>query len=53
MGLESADFIADRFSALVRQAVEQEKITLSKAAELLRISTTEMMNRARSWKGDH
>jgi Zn-dependent peptidase ImmA (M78 family)/transcriptional regulator with XRE-family HTH domain len=53
MGLESADFIADRFSALVRQAVEQEKITLSKAAELLRISTTEMMDRARSWKGDH
>lgn len=47
-GLPSFDFIEERFSRLVRQAVEHEKISLSRGAEILTISIEEMMERLKS-----
>ena len=47
-GLPSFDFYEERFSRLVRQAVEQEKISLSRGAEILAISIEEMMERLKS-----
>ena len=49
-GLKSFDFQADRLSRLVRQAVEEEKISLSRAAEILHISTQHMMERVVEWE---
>lgn len=42
-------FRQDRLGRLVRQAVEEDRITLSRAAELLEISTGEMRALARTW----
>jgi Zn-dependent peptidase ImmA (M78 family)/DNA-binding XRE family transcriptional regulator len=44
-----SDFTGDRLSALVRQAVEREEISLARAAELLDCSLEEMRRRVASW----
>jgi Zn-dependent peptidase ImmA (M78 family)/DNA-binding XRE family transcriptional regulator len=49
-GLPSFDFFEDRFSRLVRQAFEQEKISLSRSAEILMISVDEMLDRLKSFE---
>jgi Zn-dependent peptidase ImmA (M78 family)/DNA-binding XRE family transcriptional regulator len=45
------DFVEDRLSRLVRDAVEHEEITLSRGAEILRLSLDHMRRRANSWVG--
>lgn len=44
------DFYADRLSRLTRKAVEEDKISLSKGAEILRISIDEMNDLLNSWE---
>jgi Zn-dependent peptidase ImmA (M78 family) len=47
--LDSADFMQDRLHRLVRQAIEGQHISMSRAAEILRISIEEMRALANSW----
>ncbi len=47
--LSPADFKEDRLFALVRRAVEKNVISLSRGAEILRISMKDMRDIARSW----
>jgi Zn-dependent peptidase ImmA (M78 family)/transcriptional regulator with XRE-family HTH domain len=47
--LDAHDFQGDRLALLVRRAVEQEAITLSRAAEILELSVEQMRDRAASW----
>ena len=49
--LSPVDFLQDRLSRLVRQAVEQEKISLSRGAEVLGLSLGEMRELTASWIG--
>ena len=49
-GLKSFDFYADRLSRLVRRAVEEEKISISRAAEILNVSSEQMMERIAEWE---
>jgi Zn-dependent peptidase ImmA (M78 family)/DNA-binding XRE family transcriptional regulator len=48
-GLAPGVFVQDRLHLLVRQAVEKQAITLSRAAEILDIDLHEMRTRAASW----
>jgi len=48
-GLKSFDFYADRLSRLVRRTVEEEKISISRAAEILNLSSEQMMERIAEW----
>ncbi len=50
-GLSEHDFVEDRLSRLVRQAVEQEHISLGRAAEILGLTREEMRKQAREWAG--
>jgi len=50
-GLSQHDFVEDRLSRLVRQALEQEHISLGRAAEILGITREEMRKQAREWAG--
>lgn len=52
-GLIPFHFYADRLSRLVRKALEQEIITLSRAAEILKLSTQQMMDRVVEWESFH
>jgi len=47
--LSSFSFTEERFERLVRLAYEQEKITISRAAEILNLSATEMRERVAEW----
>lgn len=47
--LSGADFVEDRLSRLVRQAVESGEISLGRAAEILRLPLPEMRNLAGAW----
>ncbi len=47
--LDETDFIEDRLSRLVRRSVEKEEITLSRAAEILRVDLDEIRMRASEW----
>lgn len=47
--LESEDFIADRLSRLVRDALEGGMISRSRAAEILGISVNKMGERVKEW----
>ncbi len=49
--LDNSDFLEDRLSRLVRQAIEQELITRDRAAEILRITPEEMIERIGDWVG--
>jgi len=47
--LRSSAFVEDRLRRLVRKAIEDEKISLSRGAEILMVSATEMRALTRSW----
>ncbi len=47
--LSSFNFTEERFERLVRQAYEQEKISISRAAEILNLSAEEMRERVAEW----
>lgn len=49
-GLKSFDFHADRLGRLVRRAIEEEKISISRAAEILNVSSEQMMERIAEWE---
>ncbi len=49
-GLKPFNFYADRLSRLVRKAVEEEKISVSRAAEILNLSSQQMMERVAEWE---
>lgn len=48
--LSASDFIEDRLSRLVRLALESEKITLSRGAEILRLDLEDMRERVSAWE---
>jgi Zn-dependent peptidase ImmA (M78 family)/DNA-binding XRE family transcriptional regulator len=48
-GLSPIDFTEDRLAALVREAVEQNKISLSRGAEILDVSLIELREWVASW----
>ena len=48
-GLNQHDFIEDRLSRLVRQALERGRISLGRAAEILGITREAMRTQAREW----
>ena len=48
-GLTRHDFVDSRLSRLVRRALEQEHISLGRAAEILRFTRDEMRTQAREW----
>lgn len=50
-GLSKHDFIEDRLSLLVRRALEEEHISLGRAAEILRLTRDKMRQKAREWVG--
>ena len=50
-GLSEHDFIEDRLSRLVRRALEEERISLGRAAEILGLPRDEMRQKAREWVG--
>ncbi len=47
--LDSVDFVEDRLSWLVRQAIDSELITRDRAAEILQITPEEMIERMQDW----
>lgn len=47
--LAEADFIEDRLAKLVRLAIEKEKVTLSRGAEILRLDVESMRERVAAW----
>jgi Zn-dependent peptidase ImmA (M78 family)/DNA-binding XRE family transcriptional regulator len=49
--LSSADFVQDRLYRLVRKAVEESAITLSRGSEVLGMSLQEMRDLSASWVG--
>ena len=50
-GLSRHDFIEGRLSRLVRRALEAERISLGRAAEMLGLTRDEMRQKAREWAG--
>lgn len=50
-GLSESDFVQDRLYGLVRSALEKQAISLGRAAEILRISHSQMRDLAVSWSG--
>ena len=48
-GLTRHDFVDSRLSRLVRRALKQERISLGRAAEILRLTRDEMRAQAREW----
>ncbi len=48
--LAKSDLIEDRFARLVKQAYENEMISLSRAGEMLNLSLLEMRDRAKAWQ---
>jgi Zn-dependent peptidase ImmA (M78 family)/DNA-binding XRE family transcriptional regulator len=47
--LQRDDFIADRLGRLVRDALEKDMITLSRAAEIMGVSVSKMRGRVEDW----
>lgn len=52
LNFSEADFVPDRQARLVRQALERELMTLSRAAEIMRLDIPSMRARASSWVGE-
>ena len=48
--MQRFDFYEDRFSRLTRKAVVEDKISLSRGAEILRISVEEMQDLLSNWE---
>ena len=48
-GLSRHDFPEDRLPRLVRRAVEEQRISLGRAAEILGLTREEMRKQAREW----
>ena len=48
-GLSEHDFIEDRLSRLVRRALEEGRISLGRAAEIVGLTRDEMRQQARQW----
>ena len=48
-GLSEHDFVEDRLSRLVRRALEEQRISLGRAAEILGVTRDEMRKQAREW----
>ena len=48
-GLSEHDFVEDRLSRLVRRALDEGRITLGRAAEILGVTREEMRKQAREW----
>jgi Zn-dependent peptidase ImmA (M78 family)/DNA-binding XRE family transcriptional regulator len=48
--LKPFNFTADRLSRLVRNAIETDQISISRAAEILNLSSEQMMNLASEWE---
>lgn len=49
-GMQRFDFFEDHFSRLTREAVEKDKISLSRGAEMLRIGIEEMQELLKDWE---
>jgi len=49
-GMQEFDFFEDRFSRLTREALEKDRISLSRGAEMLRIGLVEMQELLRNWE---
>jgi len=49
-GMQRFDFFEDRFSRLTREAVEKDKISISRGAEMLRIGIEEMQELLKDWE---
>ena len=49
-GLKSFDFYADRLGRLVRRALDEDQISVSRAAEIMNMSSQEMMERIAEWE---
>jgi Zn-dependent peptidase ImmA (M78 family) len=49
MGLNQKIFIDNRFHRLIRKAIEQDKISLSRGAEILNIKIGEMQEYVKNW----
>ena len=49
-GMSPFEFSGDRFSRLIRQAIEEEKISLSRGAEMLDVSLADMQDLMASWE---
>lgn len=50
--LDRSDFMEDRLRGLVRKALEENKITLSRAAEILGLDITSMKEEVAAWNFD-
>ena len=50
LGLQGVDFFEDRFSRLIRTAVERDEISLSRGAEMLGVGIEEMQDLLRDWE---
>ena len=48
-GLSRHDFVEDRLARLVRRAVEEQRVSLGRAAEILGLTREEMRKQARAW----
>ena len=49
-GMQRFDFYEDRFKRLTREAVEKDKISLSRGAEMLRIGVEEIQELLQNWE---
>jgi len=49
-GLKPFNFSADRLGRLVRRSLEEDKISISRAAEIMNVSTQQMMKQATEWE---
>lgn len=49
-GMQRFDFYEDRFSRLAREAVEKDRISISRGAEILRIGIEEMQDLLQNWE---
>jgi Zn-dependent peptidase ImmA (M78 family)/DNA-binding XRE family transcriptional regulator len=47
--LSPSDFVEDRLARLVRRAVQEKKISLARASEILRVDEATMRARSKSW----
>ena len=49
-GIQRFDFYVDRLDRLTREAIEKDVISISRGAEILGLSTEDMLERVKTWK---